>query len=742
MSTIKISQLATTNISLSDFIIKANADGIATKNTVQGLADLITTIGDTSFKGSIAISDVPSENGWYFASESGTYTNLGGLSIDTSANIPIVIVSGAFDVFNKIDIPLNIAIDATPTGGSLNAVSSDGVHDFISTSVNAIPFTDNLTLNKFFKELHLEMLTTYEVSDITSIRVIKKSALNNWNVLFYAGGTLLGSRSFTTAPDNLGIIEAESTSNFRAKCLLNWEAIPEDSDVTYICTVYDYASQIDYSPSCKTREQQLEVDFKIKKETYINWENGLAFNSDGSIGGGASNYIDRTFYKVSEGDILLLEFYSQIRYIVFYDEDKVVSTTSSPVTVNRENITIGADVHFMRVSMYKSGSAPVANSDYIKKINPVTIGLVSDTYAVNDFSIKKTAEDIKFLNTNSIDATLQSGGGYINNEGKVVSNASYSYLDYFPVKEGESYVATSSFITGNGYAAYYDINKSFISSVQDASLTIPSNSYYFRISVANSNVANFDVSLLDNDKNVTLFTNMSKQNLPISKMFPNTDLPVISFNFDDLGANDEAVVDLFESKGVTAAGFAFIASESNVTNKGVLYRDFQKRGFSILNHSINSDIVNTTNYPTEADALDAILTAKHRLEGAGIVANGWVSPSSSFESAYINALKKSQSYGFTFADSHNNGRASNPCTVTRYSIQTDSVATIKTAIDSAISNDEVFTMYGHTGDFTTSPVDWDLDKVEEILDYVIAKRDLGLCLLMNTDECIKSFFKL
>ena len=741
MSTIKISQLATTNIALSDFIIKADAEGVATKNTVQGLADLITTTGDISFKGSIAISDIPSQNGWYFASETGTYSNLGGLVVDTSANITIVIVSGSFDVFNKVDIPLNIDIDAAPTSGSLNAVSSGGAHSFISTSVNAIPFTDNLTLNKFFKELHIEMLTTYEVSDITAIRVIKKSALNVWTVLFYAGGTLLGSRNFTSTPDNLGVIEAESTSSFRAKCLLNWEAIPEASDVTYSCVVYNYASQIDYSPSCKIREQQLDIDFKINKETYINWENGLAFNSNGSIGGGTSNYIDRTFYKVSEGDILLLNIYSQIRYIVFYDEDKVISTTSLPVTVDRENITIDAGVHFMRVSMYKGGSAPVANSNYIKKINPVTIGLVSDTYVVNDFSIKKTAEDIKFLNTNSINAPLQSGG-YINNEGKVVDNASFSYINYFPVKEGEGYVATSSFTTGNGYVAYYDINKSFISSVQNASLTAPSNAYYFRISVANSNIANFDVSLLDNDKNVTLFTNMSKQNLPITKMFPNTDLPVISFNFDDLGTNDEAVVDLFESKGVAAAGFAFIASESNVTNKGGLYRDFQKRGFSILNHSINGDIVNTTNYPTEADALDAILTAKHRLEGAGIVANGWVSPSSSFESTYINALKKSQSYGFTFADSHNNGRSSNPCTVTRYSIQTDSVATIKTAIDSAISNDEVFTMYGHTGDFTTSPVDWDLDKVEEILDYVIAKRDLGLCLLMNTDECIKSFFKL
>ena len=41
MSTIKISDLATSSVGLTDFIVKAGATGIATKNTVQGLADVI-----------------------------------------------------------------------------------------------------------------------------------------------------------------------------------------------------------------------------------------------------------------------------------------------------------------------------------------------------------------------------------------------------------------------------------------------------------------------------------------------------------------------------------------------------------------------------------------------------------------------------------------------------------------------------------------------------------------------------
>ena len=136
MSTIKISELATSNIALTDFFAKADATGVASKNTVQELSNLLKTVDDTAFKGSIAIADVPSENGWYFASESGTYTNCGGLVIDTTDNIAIIIVSGTFDTFNKIDIPVNITIDAIPTSGSSNAVESNGVFNELSSKAN------------------------------------------------------------------------------------------------------------------------------------------------------------------------------------------------------------------------------------------------------------------------------------------------------------------------------------------------------------------------------------------------------------------------------------------------------------------------------------------------------------------------------------------------------------------------------------------------------------------------------
>ena len=44
MSTIKISELATSNIALTDFFAKADATGLANKNTVQELSNLLRTV--------------------------------------------------------------------------------------------------------------------------------------------------------------------------------------------------------------------------------------------------------------------------------------------------------------------------------------------------------------------------------------------------------------------------------------------------------------------------------------------------------------------------------------------------------------------------------------------------------------------------------------------------------------------------------------------------------------------------
>ena len=128
MSTIKINELATTDISLTDFIAKADANGLMTKNTITNLSTFISTIGSVAFKGSVLIADNPTADGWYLAGETGTFPNIGNL-VALAQSVTIFVISGSDTIYSKIDIPIVVNFDSTPTDGSTNAVTSEGIFD-------------------------------------------------------------------------------------------------------------------------------------------------------------------------------------------------------------------------------------------------------------------------------------------------------------------------------------------------------------------------------------------------------------------------------------------------------------------------------------------------------------------------------------------------------------------------------------------------------------------------------------
>lgn len=226
------------------------------------------------------------------------------------------------------------------------------------------------------------------------------------------------------------------------------------------------------------------------------------------------------------------------------------------------------------------------------------------------------------------------------------------------------------------------------------------------------------------------------------KLYPNDRLPTISFEFDDINENDVDVHNLFVEKGLRC-GFAFVASDTIIKRYSSTYLDWQSEGFDILNHSIDGKEVTTVNYDYNA-ALNAIATAKGKLEKAGFVINGWVSPSSVLSPEFLPIIKKFHAYGFTMKDSFENGRQSNPCQLIRYGMQGNTLEQIKSKIDEYISKDKILVLYGHSADFGTSYVGetWDINKIGQVLDYCLEKRNSGLCYLGNTDDCIKYYFKL
>tara|TARA_R110001632_G_scaffold144922_1_gene261645 strand:+ start:180 stop:2294 length:2115 start_codon:yes stop_codon:yes gene_type:complete len=218
MSTIKINQLATSDVELTDFIITADGAGVATKNTVQGLSDAINATLDSS----------PTQGSTNAVQSGGVYdalVDITPLKEDLSLNfkilpdgaIPSSINGASWSVLNGTIIntpsetafPINdgsleLWTDAnnltdwdklTPSGGSLDrvtdsidgtfaakiTVNSSGSRTEIRQSMSAIPLGSFYNVRAFAK-CNI---------DGTRLRINNDSQLNN------ISQTPLSSTAFT-----------------------------------------------------------------------------------------------------------------------------------------------------------------------------------------------------------------------------------------------------------------------------------------------------------------------------------------------------------------------------------------------------------------------------------------------------------------------------------------------------------------------------------------------------------------
>jgi hypothetical protein len=97
-------------------------------------------------------------------------------------------------------------------------------------------------------------------------------------------------------------------------------------------------------------------------------------------------------------------------------------------------------------------------------------------------------------------------------------------------------------------------------------------------------------------------------------------------------------------------------------------------------------------------------------------------------------------------------RTSEPCDMDSIGVQGKSLQQVKDIIDDAITNGAYLSLYTHPADFGTTysgtyngepfTVVHDINFIEDILQYIIAKRDNGDIFFGSPDECAKYFFKL
>ena len=213
MSTIKISELATSAISLSDFFAKADASGLANKNTMQGLSNFINTVGEVGFKGKLLVSDIPNADGWYFAGQSGTYTNAGGLVIDITNQLVIVIVSNTQTVFSKVDIPLGYVVTDEIITNSTDIATSGGVENYTSHATKLL--IGNTIIDKDYSYNDINPWVNSGTSSMTWNDNVNEFSTGKKYVDFNQNG--IGTRIDIEIPDEYKIVGLKLTVALKYK---------------------------------------------------------------------------------------------------------------------------------------------------------------------------------------------------------------------------------------------------------------------------------------------------------------------------------------------------------------------------------------------------------------------------------------------------------------------------------------------------------------------------------------------
>ena len=482
------------------------------------------------------------------------------------------------------------------------------------------------------------------------------------------------------------------------------------------------------------------------------------------------------------------------RSIIFLDSNKnYISGISGNTDYYQNGVTIPANAAYFSVCFAKPTLTTFPDSYYLatEQGAPVYKYLSNDVYVryqniINAPTIPTKTSDLQndsgFVtadgvatvtteNTNIIDETKRINNRFLTpSTGELSTNSSFFTFQYLPIPSGVSKLwPYCSYPTTTNCArsvAFYDSAQQYISGVSGTlsyyqnGINVPQNAAFVSVCYAKPTQTTYpDSYYLATEQGApvhkTLQTDIKvdynslinvPETRPRIRLYPKTKLPCISLQFDDCNlSGDQTVVEYMDSVGCVC-DFAFMAAAAyfGENSRASQYLAWNKRGYGIQNHSINGNIFNETNY-NYSTALAAIMTARTRLENAGMVVNGFVCPSSEIADSFRPILALQGAYAFTTSTSSPtaNPRTADPCDLHRYSMQSHTLAEIKTFIDDCIANDQIITLYGHTADFGTTYSDvWNLAKVQSIVEYIIQKRDAGLVYFNNTDNCVKNYFGL
>lgn len=514
MSTIKINELATTDIALTDFIAKADANGLMTKNTIEKLSTFFETVGEVGFKGSVLIADDPTEDGWYLAGETGTFTNIGGL-VALSESVTIFVISDNDTTYSKIDIPLTLPFDSVPTAGSTNAVKSGGVFNIDKYKANLLVGTNLFNIND---------------SEVVIGKFISSSGLLIENATYNVTGyiPILPSTEYVMSYRH-NIAYYDANLNFVSYSAIGGaNPLTSPSGAYYIRCTVEAATQwgefqlqlgtveTPFEPySLKVDPNELDLTALATKEDYVKASktnnlinpkeliDGSYLNSSGVISSNPS-YKLTGFIPFNQSDVNIVSSLFTISgsaYSAFYDEDKTfissfqnsLATWSSNVAYvrfsgNNVGPTFYANVGTVLTTDLYNELKDLVNNESIVD-NAISTDKIQEDSITNGKIIEEAVSPDKTnffeigtnkFNINDSDIAIDYYVSYA--YGNLVSNTSYNATGFIPILGDSEYIASY-----NHQRAWYDENKVYISGINSGVsgvMTSPTNARFIRCTVS------------------------------------------------------------------------------------------------------------------------------------------------------------------------------------------------------------------------------------------------------------------
>ena len=179
---------------------------------------------------------------------------------------------------------------------------------------------------------------------------------------------------------------------------------------------------------------------------------------------------------------------------------------------------------------------------------------------------------------------------------------------------------------------------------------------------------------------------------------PMTRRSQICFTFDGDYENNEAIHNVFVNHRAKHS-FALIPQDTPFTNVPYeKYKEWERDGVEILVHT--SRIMNSTTHPNVSDGIAWLYEIDKRMKGYGFDVKGVVGSGGTIDDDYIPTIKKLWQYASSLGNSAGAGQAvhtfnESPFKLFRYGLQTSTLDEMKSAVDTAISQNGLLWFYGH-----------------------------------------------